>query len=165
MTAEGWEYFDVAANVGVHAWGRDLPACFRQCALGVFNLIVPLAAVEPVEDREVAAQGDSPDVLLVNWINECLYLHDIEGFVLHDLGPPRFEGARVDARRLGRGLRTQRDGGSAAAKDQKHQAAGDANEHASHEPFTLQERLETRRIMHQCSGHRATARRRGRACP
>lgn len=98
---EGFEYFEVAADVGVHAWGPDLAACFRQCARGVFNLIVALDAVAPAESREAAAQGDNPEALLVNWINELLYLHDIEGFVLHDVETPHFDGARVHARLAG----------------------------------------------------------------
>ncbi len=97
MTPQGFEYFEVAADVGVHAWGDDVPACFRQCALAVFNLIVPLDAVAARETRELAAQGDALDALLVNWINECLYLHDIEGFVVRDLDPPRIEAGRVHA--------------------------------------------------------------------
>ena len=97
MSEAGYEYFEVAADVGVQAWGPDLPACFRQCALGVFNLVVPLDAVAPVEEREVGAQGDTPEALLVDWINECLYLHDIEGFVVRDLGVPRVEGGRLHA--------------------------------------------------------------------
>jgi SHS2 domain-containing protein len=85
VTREGWEYFDVAADVGVRAWGPDLPACFRQCGLGVLNLMVPLGSVRPEESREVAAWGESNEALLVNWVNELIYLHDVEGFVVHDL--------------------------------------------------------------------------------
>jgi SHS2 domain-containing protein len=88
MTGEGYEYFDVAADVGVHAWGEDLGGCLRQCALGVFNLIVPAAAVRAVESREVAARGPSVEALLVNWLNECLYVYDIEGFVVQDVTSP-----------------------------------------------------------------------------
>ena len=88
MTPEGYEYFDVAADVGVAAWGEDLPGCLRQCALGVFNLIVPTAAVQPLEGREVAARGASVEALLVNWLNECLYVHDLEGFVVSDVSRP-----------------------------------------------------------------------------
>jgi SHS2 domain-containing protein len=95
VTAEGYEYFDVAADVGVRAWGRDLGACLRQCALGVFNLIVPTDAVQGVERREVAARGTSVETLLVNWLNECLYVHDIEGFVVRDVTGPAVTGAGV----------------------------------------------------------------------
>ena len=92
---QGFEYFDVAADIGVHAWGPDLAACFRQCGLGVFNLIVPLAAVRPEEPREVSAQGDTPEALLVNWVNELLYLHDVEGFVACDVGRPEIDRNRI----------------------------------------------------------------------
>jgi SHS2 domain-containing protein len=95
LGAEGWEHFEVAADVGVHAWGPTLAACFRQCALGVFDLIVPLDAVVPAERREVAAQGESPEALLVNWVNELLYLHEVEGFAVRDVEPPRIEGLRL----------------------------------------------------------------------
>jgi SHS2 domain-containing protein len=85
---EGYEYFDVAADVGVVAWGEDLPGCLRQCALGVFNLIVSAESVQPLESREVFARGGSVEALLVNWLDECLYVHDLEGFAVADATPP-----------------------------------------------------------------------------
>ena len=97
MSREGYEYFDVAADVGVAAWGEDLSACLRQCALGVFNLIVPTDAVQPIESREVAARGASVDALLVNWLNECLYVHDLEGFVVSDVASPEVTATGVHA--------------------------------------------------------------------
>ncbi|HEV8675361.1 MAG TPA: archease [Methylomirabilota bacterium] len=98
---EGFEYFEVAADVGVHAWGPTLEACFRQCALGMFNLMVPLDAVAPAESREVGAQGETPELLLVNWLNDLLYLHDVEGFAVRDVAALRFEGPRVHAELTG----------------------------------------------------------------
>jgi SHS2 domain-containing protein len=95
VTGEGYEYFDVAADIGVHAWGEDLGGCLRQCALGVFNLIVPTDMVRAVESREVAARGASAEDLLVNWLNECLYVHDIEGFVVRDVASPAITAASV----------------------------------------------------------------------
>ena len=94
---EGFRYLDVAADVGVEAWAPDLPGCFRQALRGLFSLIVPLDSVRPVETRELAAQGEPVDALLVQWLNEAIYLHDIEGFVLHDLDPPEVGPARVHA--------------------------------------------------------------------
>ena len=97
MTDAGYEYFGAAADVGLTAWGADLPECLRQCALGVFNLIVPTASVQPLEGREVAARGASVEALLVNWLNECLYVHDLEGFVVADVARPEIVGAGVHA--------------------------------------------------------------------
>src|SRR2546422_561185 len=83
MTAAGWEQFDVDADVGVRAWGPTRAEAFGQAALGVFALIVAPDEVDERERREVRAQADSPETLLVNWVNECLYVHEIEGFVIH----------------------------------------------------------------------------------
>jgi SHS2 domain-containing protein len=97
VTREGYEYFEDAAGVGVVAWGEDLPGCLRQCALGVFNLIVPTPAVQPTESREVAARGASVDALVVNWLNECLYVHDLEGFAVSDVARPEITATGVHA--------------------------------------------------------------------
>lgn len=79
----GWEHFETEADVGVRAWGATRADAFAQAALGVFALIVKPEEVGERERREVRAQGDSPERLLANWINECLYVHEIEGFVVH----------------------------------------------------------------------------------
>jgi SHS2 domain-containing protein len=78
----GWEYFDVEADVGVRAWGPTRAEAFAQAALGVLALIVLPDEVEERETREVRAQADGPEALLVAWVNECLYVHEIEGFVV-----------------------------------------------------------------------------------
>lgn len=78
----GYEYFDVAADVGVRAWGTTLAEAFAQAALGVFALTIAPEGVAERERREVRAQGESPESLLVNWINECIYVHEIEGFAV-----------------------------------------------------------------------------------
>jgi tRNA nucleotidyltransferase (CCA-adding enzyme) len=79
--AAGYEFFDVEADVGVRAWGPTRAAAFGQAALGVLAVTADPASVEPRETREVRAQADSALRLLAAWINECLYVHEIEGFV------------------------------------------------------------------------------------
>ena len=91
----GYDYFDVAADVGVKAWGPTLPESFAQAGLGVFALMVEPAGVEARESKEVSAQGETVEALLVNWLNECLYVHDIEGFVVSRIEFPVFEAQRV----------------------------------------------------------------------
>src|SRR5436853_6655955 len=78
----GWEHFDVEADVGVRAWGPTRAEAFAQAALGVLALIVAPEQVEAREAREVRAQSETPETLLVAWVNECLYVHANEGFVV-----------------------------------------------------------------------------------
>lgn len=81
MSAAGWEHFEVESDVGVRGWGPSREEAFAQTTLGVFALLVRLDEIEVRERREVRAQAEGPEALLVAWIDECLYVHEIEGFV------------------------------------------------------------------------------------
>lgn len=91
QSPSGWEHFEVEADVGVHAWGPTLRDAFAQAALGVFALVVVPDSVMARETREARAQGASRETLLVNWINECLYVHEIEGFAVRDVEITRLD--------------------------------------------------------------------------
>ena len=82
MSPAGWEHFEVEADVGVRGWGESRAAAFAQATLGVFALLVEPAEVQACEPREVRAQAEGPEALLVAWIDECLYVHEIEAFVV-----------------------------------------------------------------------------------
>ena len=83
MADAGYEYFADDGAIGIRAWAPDRARAFAEMALGVFGRIVELMTVADRERREVRAQGDSPETLLVNWINEGLYVQEIEGFAVH----------------------------------------------------------------------------------
>src|SRR5213592_3177336 len=78
----GYEQFEVEADVGIRAWGPTRAEAFAQAALGVLALVADPATVTAREAREVRAQADGPELLLVAWIDECLYVHEIEAFVV-----------------------------------------------------------------------------------
>ena len=87
----GWERFEAPGGVGLLARGPSLPDVFARAALGMFALMAD-PPVEEREVREVRAHADSLEGLLVNWLGECLYVHDVEGF-----GAGRVEFAALDA--------------------------------------------------------------------
>ena len=98
----GFEHFEAEDGVGVIGRGATLAEAFAETALGVFARMVSLDAVEEHEVREVRAHGDSVESLLVSWLNECLYVYDVEGIV-----PRRIEFATTDWSR-GQGGETHR---------------------------------------------------------
>lgn len=77
MTAAGW----VEDGEGIRGWGASRAEAFAQVTLGVFARLVAPDAIEPRERREVRAQAAGAEALLASWIDECLYVHEIEGFV------------------------------------------------------------------------------------
>jgi len=58
-----------------------LREAFANAALAVLGLAVDPASVTEREIREVRAHGTTPEALLIQWISECLYVHDVEAFV------------------------------------------------------------------------------------
>src|SRR5262245_36044510 len=88
----GWERFEAPGGVGLVARGASLRDLFARAALGMFTLIAGPPGGEEREVREVRAHAGSLERLLVNWLGECLYVHDVEGFVAR-----RVEFAVLDA--------------------------------------------------------------------
>lgn len=62
------------------AEGRTLPEAFARIALDLFAAAVDPAAVDETEVREVRAHGPAATALLRRWLEECLYVHEVEGF-------------------------------------------------------------------------------------
>jgi SHS2 domain-containing protein len=60
--------------------GSTLPEAFTRLALGLFAAAVDPATVEETEIREVRAHGGGVSALLQAWLQECLYVHEVEGF-------------------------------------------------------------------------------------
>jgi SHS2 domain-containing protein len=65
----------------VTAVGSTLREAFANAALAVLGLFVDPSSVREREVREVRAHGATPEALLIQWVSECLYIHDVEGFV------------------------------------------------------------------------------------
>ena len=101
VSERGWEHFEVEADVGVRGWGATRAEAFAQATLGVFALLVTPEDVQERERREVRAQADSPEALLVAWIDECLYVHEIEGFAACDVEVTECSDTVVHGRLLG----------------------------------------------------------------
>lgn len=99
--AAGFEYFEVEADVGVLAWGPTLAEALAQVALGALALGIRPEEVQARESREVRAQADSLEALAVAWINECLYVHEIEGFAVSRVEVDRASTEVVHGRLLG----------------------------------------------------------------
>ncbi|MGH7298872.1 MAG: archease [Candidatus Rokuibacteriota bacterium] len=75
------------------AEGRTLPDAFARVALGLFAAAVDPASVDETETREVRAHGAGLPALLRRWLEECLYVHEVEGFACRSIEFVVFDGA------------------------------------------------------------------------
>jgi SHS2 domain-containing protein len=64
---------------------RTLPDAFARIALALFAAVVDPASVDEGEVREVRAHGAGVPALLRRWLEECLYVHEVEGFACRSI--------------------------------------------------------------------------------
>ncbi len=73
-----FEVIDHTADIGIIVYGTDLKQVFANAALGLFSLIADLDNVKEHIKRDVEISAEDPEVLLVEWLNELIYIFDVE---------------------------------------------------------------------------------------
>ena len=76
-----FEFIDHTADIGVTAYGADMKQLFANTARGLFSLITELNKIEPIEKYNVQVNAPDREALLVNWLNELIYLFEAKGLL------------------------------------------------------------------------------------
>ncbi len=79
-----FEILDHTADVGIRATGDTLAEAFANAARGMFSIITDLETIQRRESRQIAVTAPGLEALLVNWLNELLYLFEVEGLLFVD---------------------------------------------------------------------------------
>ena len=86
-----FEVLDHTADIGLVIYGEDLRELFDNAGEAFFHLITDLRKVKRRVERRIDIGGESLDRLMVDWLSELLYLHDVEnllfrGFKVESVG-------------------------------------------------------------------------------
>ena len=95
MKRKRFELIEHTADIGLVAYGESLPEAFANAAYGMFSIIAELDSVREKESRRVAIEEDDRESLLFEWLNNLLYLFDVETLIFK-----RFDIIYLDTRRL-----------------------------------------------------------------
>ena len=76
-----FEILDHTADTGIIAYGDDMQKAFENAALGMFSLITDLKSIENNQTRKIDVKSPDRDSLLVSWLNELIYLFDVENLI------------------------------------------------------------------------------------
>ena len=79
-----FEHIEISGDAGIRARGDSLDDLFRNTAQGMFELVTDTSAVSSDESRNLHLESDSPEDLLINWLNELIYLFETEDFIMKD---------------------------------------------------------------------------------
>jgi SHS2 domain-containing protein len=77
-----FEVIEHTADVGIRAFGATPAAAFENAARGMFSLITDLGQVNAAEEYQIEAAAEDRETLLVEWLNELLYLFESQDVLL-----------------------------------------------------------------------------------
>ena len=89
-----FEVIEHTADIGIIARGDDLPTLFSHAAAGMLSLLIEVDTLQPDITKEIRLEAGDMETLLVQWLNELLYIIYTEKLVLY-----KFD-ILIDERRL-----------------------------------------------------------------
>ena len=96
-----FEIVNHTADVGVIAYGADINEAFANAAKALFSLITELDDVEEVVHRDIELTAPDQESLLVEWLNELIYLFDAENIIFKRFDVTRLSQTHLKARSYG----------------------------------------------------------------
>jgi len=79
-----YEILDHTADIGLIVYGKDLKSLFENAGEGFFNFITDLKTVRSRVERRIELGGETLERLMVDWLTELLFLHDVEGLLFKE---------------------------------------------------------------------------------
>lgn len=111
-----YEVFEHTADVGLHVYGSTLAELFVHAAQGMESLMVPLEQMSAVTSREITVEGHDSVSLLIEWLNELIFLFDTEHLLFCDITIDIITETRLIGRVVGEPYDAQRHELSSAIK-------------------------------------------------
>lgn len=77
-----WTALDHTGDLGIEVVSTTLNGLFAEAVRGFTDSLTDVARVEPEVVREVALESSGLDLLMVDWLDEALYLFETESLVV-----------------------------------------------------------------------------------
>ena len=96
-----FEIVDHTADVGIIAYGANISQAFTNAARALFSLITELDNVDEVVYRDIELVAPDQESLLVQWLNELIYLFDTENIIFKRFDISQLNSTQLKARSYG----------------------------------------------------------------
>ena len=88
---------DHTADVGIEVTADSEKQLFEHAAYGMFEILTSVEKVRPVEAVSLAVEGDDREALLVHWLSELNYVHQVERMLFCNFEIASIEGNQLKA--------------------------------------------------------------------
>jgi SHS2 domain-containing protein len=89
-----YKLLEHTADAMAEVYGKSLNELFANAAYAMFDQITDVSKVEPKGELKVVLEGDTKEGLLVDFLQELLFLNDVEDLVLSEFD------VKTDGRKL-----------------------------------------------------------------
>ena len=96
-----FEIVNHTADVGIIAYGANISQAFTNAARALFSLITELDNVDEVVYRDIELIAPDQESLLVQWLNELIYLFDTENIIFKRFDISQLNSTQLKARSYG----------------------------------------------------------------
>lgn len=94
---DNFEILEHTADIGFRARASSLCELFEAAAEALVAIVLNPANIAPRETIKLAAEGESKESLLVNWLSDVLYWLDGEHFALRSFKVHQLDAGRIAA--------------------------------------------------------------------
>lgn len=103
-----FEVIDHTADIGIAAYGANLREAFANAAYALFSLMVDLDNVADAVCYEAEVTAKDREDLLVAWLNELIYLFEVENVLFQRFEIDELSETRLRARCYGEKIDQER---------------------------------------------------------
>lgn len=98
-----YEYIEHTADIAIKAYGTKLEQVFENAAKGMFSIMYEVIdkGHDTVLDVEVKEKIANKEQLLLDWLNELLFLSDTKRMVFVDFKVETLNGSHIKAKAFG----------------------------------------------------------------
>ena len=96
-----FRFLDHTGDLGIEIYGQSLVELFENAGQALFHVITDPSKVQEKVEKEIALSYHDLETLMVDWLGELLYLHDVEGLLLRRFEVRSIEDGCFEARAWG----------------------------------------------------------------
>ena len=79
-----YETVEHPSDIGIMAFGKSQKEAFENIAFGMMDIMYDLSKVEKKEKLSLKVEGEDLQSLVVNWLNELLYINDTKKMIFSE---------------------------------------------------------------------------------
>jgi SHS2 domain-containing protein len=92
---------DHTGDLGILVYGENLEELFGNAAEAFFDIITDVRRVRESMERIIRVQGPNLEDLMVRWLGELLYVHDVDGLLFRSFSIDELRDGSLKARARG----------------------------------------------------------------